>query len=96
MDDTSEWLERVTGDPLAGAVRGEVEVLTASEPARRGRYQECRLEVRVTAPDREPVTMAVDAVFPRSRWPRPGMVLPARVSRADPPAVEVDWERMPV
>lgn len=95
MDDTSAWLERVTGDPLAGAVRGAVEVLTASEPARRGRYQECRLEVRVTAPGREPMTVSMDAVFPRGRWPRPGMVLPARVSPADPPVVEVDWDTLP-
>ncbi len=29
------------------------------------------------------------------RWPQPGMVLPARVSRTDPPQYEIDFDAIP-
>lgn len=97
MDEESElaqvtrWLQRLTGDPMADAVPGRLRVLTVSEPGR-GRYQECAMTLAVEAAGIPPVTLEYRAVFPRRRWPRAGMVVPARISRIDPSAFEADWD----
>ncbi len=94
LDKAAAWLERITRDPLADAVRGRVTVLTASEPAARGRYQECELELAVEA-DRIPRTIVTQRlVFPRTVWPRVGDAVPARISRTHPDVFEADWDRL--
>lgn len=94
LDSTTAWLEKIIRDPMADAVTGRVRVLSASEPARRGRYQECQVELAVEAPG-IPTTVARQAlVFPRNRWPRAGDIVPARISRSQPDALEADWERL--
>jgi len=102
-DDSSEieqatvWLERLTGDPLADAVRGRVRIVAVSEPAPRPRYQQCRVEMVVEIADSPAgdATIVQEVVFSRTRWPRVGTVLPARVSASDPSVCDVVWDAMP-
>ena len=98
LDQAARWLERLTGDPMASAVRGRLTVLRASEPTARGRFQECRLELRAEAPGIAPTTVAHTAVFDRRHWPPVGFVVPARIAQSDPRVFEANWDalqRMP-
>lgn len=87
----AQWLERITGDPLADAVRGRVRVIAVSAPTGRRRYQECTVELTVTAGGAPPHTLTQVVVLPRSAWPKVGDVLVAAVSPSRPDALEVDW-----
>lgn len=94
LDKAAAWLERLTRDPLADAVRGRVTVLAASEPAARGRYQECALELAVEGDGVPRTVVTQQLVFPRAVWPRVGDAVPARVSRSRPDVFEADWDRL--
>lgn len=87
----AQWLERITGDPLADAVRGRVRVVAVSAPTGRRRYQECTVELAVTASGAPPHAITQVVVLPRSAWPKVGDVLVAAVSPSRPDALEVDW-----
>lgn len=93
-DEIARALERMTADPMADAVAGAVIVVSASEPARRGSYQECRLELLVEAPGIPPTPVSTSVVTRPRHWPHPGMRLPARVSASHPTAIDVDWEAL--
>ncbi len=94
LDDVTEVLERLTKDPLADAVPGLVRVVAVSDPAPRGRYQECRLELVAEAAGMAPTTVHTSVVTRPRTWPRVGMSLPARISASQPTAVEVDWDAL--
>lgn len=94
LDRAAAWLEKLTRDPLADAVRGRVTVVAASAPARRGRYQECELDLLVEADGIPPTRVTQALVFPVKRWPRAGDAVPARISRAQPHVFEADWDRL--
>lgn len=93
-DQAAEWLEKITRDPMSDARRGTVTVVSASEPAAKGRYQECTVELR-TAGDGIPDAVVTTAVvLPRTVWPRAGDVLPADISVSQPEHLEVVWEAL--
>lgn len=87
-------LEQLTRDPLADAVPGTVRVLAASDRAARGRYQECTLELEVTAPGVDGVIAHTAVVTSAAHWPTVGQVLPARVSPTRPDVPDVDWDAL--
>jgi hypothetical protein len=93
-EDAARQLERITGDPLADAVAGRVRVVSRSEPGGRGRYQPCTIELLAEAEGVPPRTVTTEVVFDRRHWPPVGAVLPARVSRTHPDAVEVNWDAL--
>lgn len=92
LDRAAAWLEKLTRDPMADAVRGRVRVVSASEPAARGRYQECTLELIVEGEGLAPTPVTQQLVFPRKVWPRVGDVVPARVSFSHPQVFEANWD----
>ncbi|MEZ3162226.1 hypothetical protein AB1K54_17060 [Microbacterium sp. BWT-B31] len=94
LDDAARWLERVTGDPMADAVRGRARVTDASPPAGRGRHQECRVTLEVEADGVSARAVEQVVVLDRRYWPVVGTALPARVSLSHPDAVEVDWDAL--
>lgn len=91
LDQATEWLQRLTRDPMADAAPGRLLVLSASAPPR-SRYGECTLELRVQIPGVPPTTVTYAAVFPRTHWPQPGAVVPARIARENPQVFEAVWE----
>lgn len=94
QDDAARRLERFFGGPMADAVPVTAHVVSRSEPKPRGRYQICRLELLVEADDVPALTLRVEAVIERGHWPEVGATLPALMSRTDPGAVEIDWDRL--
>ncbi|GAA1953446.1 hypothetical protein [Microbacterium aquimaris] len=94
VESAAEQLERLIGDPMAGAVRGTVTVITVSAPEGRARYQECALALRAEAEGLAAEIVETVAVIDRRHWPRIGAVLPARISRTHPGTVEVDWDAL--
>lgn len=50
VEQATRWLEKITGDPGAGAVRGSIRIDRVSDAAARGRYQECRIAATAQAP----------------------------------------------
>ena len=94
FDQAVTWLQRLTGDPLADAVPGRLRIDAVSEVSPRPRYQECRVEGIAEAPGVPTTPVVLEVVFDRRFWPRVGQVLPARVSRSQPGAVEVSWEAL--
>ncbi|MDZ8201169.1 hypothetical protein RZO50_06565 [Microbacterium sp. SSW1-59] len=94
LENAAEQLERLIGDPLAGAARGTATVLTASAPEGRSRYQECRITLRAEAEGLEPAVVETAVVVDRRHWPRAGIVLPARISRTHPGTVDVTWDAL--
>lgn len=95
LDEATAWLEKITHDPMADAVRGTATTVAVSAPTGRGRHQSCRVTLRVEAAGIAPHEVEDELVFPVKRWPIVGLVLPARVSPTDPRALEVDWEQLP-
>lgn len=95
VEGAAESLERITRDPMADAYRGTVRVVSASEPARRGMYQACTMQLALEAPGLAPETLDTEFVFPRRRWPAVGAVVPARISRSEPRQIDARWDLLP-
>jgi len=93
-DEAAHQLEVVTGDPMADAVVGVVRIVEAPAPKGRGRYQECAVVLAAEAPGIEPRSVRASIVFDTRRWPAPGVVLPARLSRSHPDVLEVAWDAL--
>ncbi|WP_439593327.1 hypothetical protein [Microbacterium sp.] len=94
VQEAADALEKITRDPMADAVAGTARVLSVSAPRRRGRYQECDLELLIEVPGREPRTARAAVVFSTRTWPTVGAVLPARVSTTDEAAFAVKWDAL--
>jgi len=90
----AEALERMTGSPMADAIRGTIRILSLTPPKPRGRYQACRLELELEAPDLPRETLVTEVVFDRRYWPSAGMVLRARISRRKPRMIDVNWDAL--
>jgi hypothetical protein len=90
----AETLERLTGSPMADAVRGTIRIVGLSEPRGRSRYQTCTMELVLEGPglDSEPLTTEV--VLDRRYWPTVGLVMRARISRRKPRMIDVNWDAL--
>jgi hypothetical protein len=89
-------LDSLFGDQrMSDPVRGSAQVVSCSTNRGRGVYQNCHLQLVVQAegvPDR---AVEQQTLVHRSRWPFPGMTLPATVDRANPTHVRVEWDELP-
>ncbi|GAA1911966.1 hypothetical protein GCM10009775_00680 [Microbacterium aoyamense] len=94
IQDAAEALDRITRDPMADAVPGRVTILSVAAPDGRGRYRECSIELRAEASGVDARTIGMAVVFDTRALPPAGTVLPARISRSHPDAVEVDWDAL--
>lgn len=90
----TEWLERLSRDPLADAVRGRIRVVSTTDAVGRRRYQECRITATAEGPGIAPTPIVLEVVIDRRHWPQRGQVLPARISVSDPTAVDVFWDAL--
>lgn len=87
-------LERLTGSPMADALQGTIRIVSLSQPKGWLRYQSCDMELILEGPglDSEPLTTEV--ILDRRYWPKPGMVLRARISRRKPRMIDVNWDAL--
>jgi hypothetical protein len=80
---------------MSDPVRGTAQVVSCSANRGRGVYQSCHLQL-VASGDGVPATaVEQQTLVHRSRWPVPGMVLPATIDRANPQNVRIEWDEMP-
>jgi len=93
-EDAAEALERLTHSPMADAIRGTIRIVSLSEPRGRSRYQACRMELMLEAPDLDPEPLSTEVVLDRRYWPKAGMVLRARISRKLPRMIDVNWDAL--
>ena len=61
----------------------------------RGVYQSCHLQLVVQAEGVPARAVEQQTLVHRSRWPVPGMTLPATVDRANPTHVRIEWDELP-
>lgn len=94
LEQAAEWIERVTGGPMADAVPGRVRIDAVSAAAARGRYQSCRVEMTAQGPGIPPTVSVIEAVIDKRHWPRVGQMLPARISVSNPHVLEVGWDAL--
>lgn len=76
-------------------VRGTAEVMSCSDKRRRDDYEICHLQLVVAAEHVPATAVEQQALVHRSRWPSPGMTLPATIDRANPSNVRIEWDEVP-
>ena len=83
------------GARMSDPVRGTAQVVSCSANRGRGVYQNCHLQLVVQAEGVPVRAVEQQTLVHRSRWPFPGMTLPATIDRANPANVRIDWDAMP-
>ena len=88
-------LDSLFGDQrMSDPVRGSAQVVSCSANRGRGVYQSCHLQLVVQAEGVPARAVEQQTLVHRSRWPVPGMTLPATVDRANRP-VRIEWDELP-
>ena len=80
---------------MSDPVRGSAQVVSCSANRGRGVYQNCHLQLVVQAEGVPARAVEQQTLVHRSRWPFPGMTLPATVDRANPTHVRIEWDELP-
>jgi len=89
-------LDSLFGDQrMSDPVRGSAQVVSCSANRGRGVYQNCHLQLVVQAEGVPARAVEQQTLVHRSRWPFPGMTLPATVDRANPNHVRIEWDELP-
>jgi len=83
------------GGTIRDPARGTAEVVSCSDHRGRADMEKCRLQLVVTAEDVPATAVEQQALVHRSRWPSPGMTLPATIDRANPSNVRIEWDKVP-
>jgi hypothetical protein len=83
------------GAQMSDPVRGTAQVVSCSANRGRGVYQNCHLQLVVSAEGIPASAVEQQTLVHRSRWPFPGMTLPATIDRANPANVRIEWDEMP-
>jgi hypothetical protein len=80
---------------MSDPVRGSAQVVSCSANRGRGVYQNCHLQLVVQAEGVPARAVEQQTLVHRSRWPFPGMTLPATVDRGNPTHVRIEWDELP-
>jgi Short C-terminal domain len=83
------------GGSMSDPVRGTAQVVSCSANRGRGVYQACHLELVVQAEGVPATAVQEETLVHRSKWPFPGMTLPATIDRANPTNVKIAWDELP-
>jgi Short C-terminal domain len=82
------------GGRMSDPVRGTAQVVSCSANRGRGVYQSCYLQLMVQADGVPATAVEQQTLVHRSRWPFPGMTLPATIDRANPANVRIAWDEL--
>ena len=88
--------DRLRGKSMEDPVRGTAKVLQAVD--RRdvdALITSCQMRLLVEAEGLEPTNVEWKGMVKAHKWPRPGVVLPVTVDRANPEDVEIHWDDAP-
>ena len=83
------------GGQMADPMRGTAQVVSCSANRGRGVYQNCHLQLVVSGDGVPATAVEQQTLVHRSRWPFPGMTLPATIDRANPANVRIAWDELP-
>jgi hypothetical protein len=83
------------GGRMTDPVRGTAQVVSCSANRGRGVYQNCHLQLVVSAEGVPATAVEQQTLVHRSRWPMPGVALPATIDRANPQNVRIEWDELP-
>ena len=75
--------------------RDEERVAAARMKVVENDYESCHLQLVVAAETVPATAVAQHTPVHRSRWPAPGMTLPATIDRANPSNVRIEWDEVP-
>ena len=79
---------------MSDPVPGVAQVISASAHRGRGVYQNCRMQLVVSADGVPATPVELHELVHNQRWPMPGTALPVTVDRADPSRVKVEWDQV--
>lgn len=79
---------------MSDPVPGVAQVISASAHRGRGVYQNCRMQLVVSADGVPATPVEVHEIVHNQRWPMPGTALPVTVDRANPSNVKVHWDQV--
>ncbi len=80
------------GMSMKDPVEGTAQVVSCTGYHGEGVMQNCRMQLVVEAEGIEPTAVEHNALVHNRKWPHPGMVLPAKIDRANPKKVKLDWD----
>ena len=80
------------GMSMKDPVDGTAQILSCTGYHGEGVMQNCRMQLVVDAEGIEPTAVEHSELVHNRKWPHPGMVLPARIDRANPKKVKLDWD----
>ncbi len=82
------------GMKMKDPVEGTVQIVSCTG-YHEGVMANCRMQLVVQAEGIEPTAVEHSELVHNKRWPHPGMTLPAKIDRADPTRVKIDWKAIP-
>ena len=80
------------GMSMKDPVEGTAQIVSCTGYHGEGVMQNCRMQLVVEAEGIEPTAVEHSELVHNRKWPHPGMVLPARIDRANPKKVKLDWD----
>jgi hypothetical protein len=94
------WFSKRKRGGIANPVRGQLQVVACSPyPDAGGEvilYPKCDIDGVITAERLAPAVVHYSGYgVPKSKWPRPGMVLPVTADIADPTQFRIEWDQVP-
>ena len=96
LEQLSAFFNRLAGLPNPeDFVLGTATVLGVNAPKGWAPFQECRLEVALSAEGVEPATVELEYAAPRKAWPVVGQVFRAHVHKTEPTYTELVWPSPP-
>jgi hypothetical protein len=75
-------------------VRGQAQVVSCSGYRGDGVFQNCRMQLVVSADGVPPTAVQHNELVNRNRWPTPGMPLPVTVDRSNPQKLKIEWDEV--
>jgi Short C-terminal domain len=80
------------GMSMKDPVDGTAQIVSCTAHRGRGVMQNCRMQLVVEAEGIEATAVEHSEIVHNQKWPHPGMVVPAKIDRANPKKVKLDWD----
>lgn len=72
-------------------VDGTAQIVSCNRPGQHGVFSPCKMNLVISAPGVEAVAIEKTQLMRASKWPTPGMTLPAKVNPENPEAADIDF-----
>jgi hypothetical protein len=86
---------RPADKPIENGVPGSAQVVSVSSYNGRGVYQQCHMNLVISAPNITPTAVEFSGLVHSQLWPRPGSMLPITVDPTNPSRYSILWRDIP-